>query len=148
METYLELQADVIRLGDIEQLHQLFTDGIQPFHIVLASRPELYPIHLTSQADHGPTNLITLLDLFTHQRHRQEAPATIQQRRVVLHGKDPLAAFGIGLIFPHGLDPGLEEVVVRVALEFRRGFEPVEIPAEGLDRIELADDGQASFIVI
>jgi hypothetical protein len=39
-------------------------------------------------------------------------------------------------------------VIVAVTFELRGRLEPVEVPAEGLDSLELADNGQSGFILV
>lgn len=38
-------------------------------------------------------------------------------------------------------------MVIGVAVELGRGLEPVKVPAEGLNGVKFADDGQPGFIV-
>ena len=38
-------------------------------------------------------------------------------------------------------------MIIGVAVELGRGLEPVKVPAEGLNGVKFADDGQPSFIV-
>ena len=57
----------------------------------------------------------------------QISSAVAEERRVVLHREHLLAA--VRVILPHRLDGRLEQVVVRVALQFGWRLQPVEVPA-------------------
>ena len=128
--TNLELEPNAVSLGDIQQLDKFLPDAVQSLHIVFAPCPQLDTVHLASQAHDCPTNFIAILQFLPYERHRQPSPTPIQQGWVVLHRKDPLSTLRIRGVFPHGLDPGLEDMIVRVPLELRRWLEPVEITAE------------------
>ena len=104
------------------------------------------PVDLGPQADDRATDLVALVEFLADEGHRQPLPALVEQRRVVLHRQHPLASVRVRLVLPHRLDPRLEQVVVRVALQLGRGLKPVEVPAIRLDRIELADGRQPRFV--
>ena len=143
---YLEFEPDPVRFGHVEELDELAPDTVDLLDLVLRARPELDAVDLRAQADDGAANLVALVELLTDERHGEPLPALVEQRRIVLHRQHPLPAVRVRLVLPHRLDPRLEQVVVRIALQFRRRLEPVEVPAVRLDRIELADGREARFV--
>jgi len=115
--TNLELKANAISFRDIQQLNEFLPDGVKSLDVVFAPCPQLDTVYLTSQAHDCPANFVTLFQFLPDQRHRQPRPTPIQQGWIVLHRKDPLSTPRIRSIFPHGLDSGLEDVIVRVPLK-------------------------------
>ena len=122
--------------------------AVDLLHVVLRARPELYAVDLAAQADDRAADLVALVEVLADERHREPRPAAVEQLRVVLHREHPLAAVRVRLVLPHRLDAGLEEVVVGVALALGGRLEPVEVPAEGLDGVELADHRQACLVLV
>lgn len=142
----LEFESNVISFTDIQQFDESFSDTVQFLNIILAPRPHLNTIDLAPQTDDSPADLITLLQLLTHQRHREPAPTAIQELWVIFHGQDPFPSIRVRRVLPHGLDPRFEDVVVAVLFEFRGRLEPVEVAAEFFDGVEFADDGEACLV--
>ncbi len=126
---YLELEADAVRLRDIEELDKLAPDAVDLLDVVFRACPKLNTVNLGAETDDGAADLVALVELLANKRHGEPLPALVEQRRVVLHRQYPLAPIRVGLVFPHGLDARLEQVVVRVALELGRRLEPIEVTA-------------------
>ena len=103
-------------------------------------------VNLRAKTDNGATDLVALVELLTDKRHRKPLSTLIEQRRVVLHREHPLPAIRVRLVFPHRLDARLEQVVVRVAIQFGRQLRPVEVPAVRLDSVEIAHRHQTRLV--
>ena len=78
MRRNLKLEPDAIGFGNIQNLHHLPSDTIDPLDIIFGSRPQLYPIHLASQTNDSAANLVTLIQVFPNQRHGEPVPAAVQ----------------------------------------------------------------------
>jgi hypothetical protein len=143
---YLKLEPDTVRFGHIEELDKLAPNAVDLLDFVLRACPELNAVDLGAQANDCAAYLVAFVQLLTDERHGEPLPTLVEQRRVVFHREHPLATIRVRLVLPHRLDARLEQVVVGVALQLRRGFEPVEVPAIRLDRIELADGREARFV--
>ena len=99
-------------------LDELAHDAVDLLDVVFRACPELGTIDFRAETDNGPSDLVVLVELLTDERHRKPLPALIEQRRVVLHPEYPFAAIRVRLVLPHRLDARLEQVVVRIALQF------------------------------
>ena len=142
----MEFEADAVRLRDIQELDELAPDAVDLLDVVLRPCPELDTIDFGAEANDCAADLVALVELLTDERHRKPLPALIEQRRVVLHREHPLAAIRVRLVLPHRLDARLEQVVVRVPLQFGRRLQPVEVPAVRLDSVEIAHSRQTGLI--
>ena len=145
-KAYLEFEPNPVRFRHVEKFDQFTPDAINLLDVFLRACPELDPVDFGPQADDRATDLVALVEFLADESHRKPLPTLVEQRRVVLHREYPLASVRIRLILPHRLDPRLEQVVVRVAVELGRGLEPIEVPAIRLDRVEVADSRQARFV--
>ena len=143
---YLEFKPDPVRFRHVEKFDQFAPDTVDLLDVFLRACPELDPVDLGPQADDRATDLVALIEFLAHEGHCKPLPTLVEQRRVVFHREHPLASVCVRLILPHRLDPRLEQMVIRVAVELGRGLEPVEVPAIRLNRVELADSRQARFV--
>jgi hypothetical protein len=143
---YLEFEPDPVRFRHIEKFDELhpmpLTFSTSSFEHVqswirstldrrLTTAPQI-SLPLSSSS---PTRAI-----ISHCQHWSSNAG------LLFHREHPLASVRVRLILPHRLDPRLEQVAIRVAVELGRRLEPVEVPAIRLDRIELADSRQARFV--
>ena len=103
-------------------------------------------VDLGAQANDCAADLVALVELLADKRHGEPLPTLVEQRRVILHREYPLPAIRVRFVLPHRFDARLEQVVVRIALQFGGRLEPVEVPAIRLDRLKLADGRQARFV--
>ena len=142
----MEFEADTVRFRDVQELDELAPDAVHLLDVVFRPCPELNTVDLRAETHDRAADLVALVELLTNERHRKPLPALIEQRRVVLHREHPLPAVRIRLVLPHRLDARLEQVVVRVALQFRRRLQPVEIPAVRLHSIEIAHSRQTGLV--
>ena len=143
---YLEFEADAVRLRDVQELDELAPNAIHLLDVVFRSCPELDTVHFRAETDNGATDLVALVELLTDEHHGEPLPALIERRRVVFHREYPLPAVRIRLVLPNRLDARLEQVVVRVAIQFRRRLPPVEVPAVRLDSVKIAHRRQTGLI--
>ena len=116
------------------------------FDIVFRECPELYMADFREETHDRAADLVALVELLTDERHRKPLPALVEHRRVVLHREHPLSAVRVRLVLPHRSDARLEQVVVRVALQFGPRLQPVEVPAVRLDSVEIAHRRQTGLI--
>jgi len=113
---YLEFEPDPVCLGHVEEFDEFAPDAVDFLDVFLRACPKLDAINLRAQADDCAADLIALIEFLTHKGHSKPLPTLIEQRRIVLHRKHPLASVRIRLILPHRLDTRLEQMVVRIAL--------------------------------
>ena len=142
----MKFKADAVRFRDVEKLDELAPDAVHLLDFVFRTCPELDTVDLRAETDNGATDLVTLVVLLADERHRELLPAPIEQRRVVLHREHPLSAVRIRLKLPHRLDARFEQVVFRVALQFRRRLQPVEVPTVRLDSVGIAHRHQTGLV--
>ena len=116
----MESEADTVRLRDVEKLDELAPDAVDLLDVVFRACPELDTVSFRSETSDGATDLATLVELLTDERHGKPLPALIEQRRIILHREYTLAAIRVRLVLPHRLDARLELVIVRVELQFGR----------------------------
>ena len=145
-DVYLEFEPDPVGFGDVEEFDEFAPDAVDLLDVFLRACPHLDAVNLGAQTDDRAADLVALVEFLANEGHAKPLPALVEQRRVVFHREHPLPTVRIRLVLPHRLDPRLEQVVVRVALQLGRRLEPVEVPAIRFDRIELADGRQACFI--
>ena len=125
---YLEFEADTIRFRDVQELDELAPDTVHLLDVVFRPCPELDTVDLRAETDNGAADLVALVELLTNERHRKPLPALIERRRVVVHRERPLPAIRLFLVLPHRFYAQLEQVVVRVRLQFGWRLQPVEVP--------------------
>ena len=141
----MEFEADTVSLRDVEERDE-HTPAIEFLDVIFRACPELDMINFRAEAEDGAADLVALVELLTHERHGKTLPALIEQRWVVLHREHLLAAVCVRLVLPHQLDARLEQVVVRVALEFRRRLQLGEVLAIRLASVEITHSCQTGFV--
>jgi len=94
-------------------------------------------------------DLVPDVKSLSHEAENRALPSGVDDLRgSALEGEDPFASLKILGILPHGLDAGLEQVIVGVVIDLAGLHEVVIIPPEILNSSEAANGAQVRLITL